>query len=109
MGEGGVDGEQGTVKGRKEDWPEPGRGQGREPVSKKRINELLQWMSTVPATSWVTDFELLDFFSNPSVFVNPFSSLSFFLFGEVGRARDYICEIQQESKTSFKEVYNMEP
>ena len=39
MGEGGVDGEQGTVKGRKEDWPEPGRGQGREPVSKKNTKE----------------------------------------------------------------------
>ena len=36
MGEGGGDGEQGTVKGRKEDGPEPGRGQGREPVSKKK-------------------------------------------------------------------------
>jgi len=29
MGEDGVDGERGTVKGRKEDWPEPGKGQGR--------------------------------------------------------------------------------
>lgn len=36
MGEDGVDGERGTVKGRKEDWPEPGKGQGRQSQFQKK-------------------------------------------------------------------------
>ena len=36
MGEGGVDRERGTVKGRKEYWPKPDKGQGRQSQFQKK-------------------------------------------------------------------------
>lgn len=39
MGEGGVDGEWGTVRGRKKDWPKPGKGQGRQSQFPKNTKE----------------------------------------------------------------------